>query len=298
MRYAMDVLKADIVFEFDADGSHKPEYIRPMLEKIKSADVVVGSRYVAGGSIPNNWGWHRKLFSVLGNQVARCFLTRKYKDFTSGFRATRTRVLRNILPDAFLSSQYAYKLHLFWLLHKAGAVIKEHPIVFIDREKGYSKLPRNSILDSLRVVMCLRYVELKNYFKMCLVGLSGAFVQFGVFNLMRHMVSPTHAMQFAVTSAIISNFIFNNKFTFKDNEIREANLLKRFFIFSSYSFLMVMLQSSWMHFAVRHIGQSFWFENLFVGIGIIAGSVLNYFFYSKIIWKGEEQPFDIKMARR
>lgn len=298
MRYAIDSLEADIVFEFDADGSHKPEYIEPMLEKMRLADVVVGSRYVKGGSIPQNWGWHRKLFSVLGNQVARFVLTRKYKDFTSGFRATRTSLLRKVLPSQFLSSQYAYKLHLFWLLHKAKAVIKEHPIVFIDREKGYSKLPSNSITDSLRVVFYLRSVELKNYMKMCLVGLSGALVQFVVFNLMRHLLTPTHAIQVAVTCAIVSNFIFNNKFTFKDHEIKETNLAKRFLIYGCYSFVMVMFQSLWMLFAVRFIGQSFWLENLFVAIGIIAGSVLNYFFYSKIIWREEEQPYNIKMARR
>ena len=290
MRYAIHFLDADVVFEFDADGSHKPEYIQPMLDKLKTADVVVGSRYVIGGSIPKDWGWHRKLFSVLGNQVARLFLTRKYKDFTSGFRATRTKILKEVLPEKFLSPGYAYKLHLLWLLHKAGAAIEEYPIIFVDREKGYSKLPRNSIVDSLRVVMSLRLAELKKYIKMCLVGLSGAVVQFGVFNLMRHLLTPTHAMQLAVTAAIISNFIFNNKFTFKDSDVKEGSFIKRFCFFGIYSFCMVMLQSYWMHFAVNNIGQTFWLENLFVAVGIIAGSLFNYFFYSKIVWATQEQP--------
>ena len=284
MLYAMDDLKADVVFEFDADGSHQPKYITPMLETIKSCDVVVGSRYVKGGSIPQNWGWHRKLFSVLGNQVSRLLLTRKYKDFTSGFRATRCSLLKKILPEKFLSNQYAYKLHLFWLLHKGDGVIVEHPIEFIDREKGYSKLPSNSILDSLRVVFTLRFIELKRYLKMCLVGLSGVAVQFAVYNLLRSYFSPLHATQLAVICAMLSNFILNNKFTFKVRANVEHKNLKRLSLFFSYSVLMIISQSYWVQFAVDNISSHRLLENLFVGIGIVLGSLANFKFYSRIVW--------------
>ncbi len=287
MRYAMHELNADIVFEFDADGSHQPKYLNPMLDKMKSCDVVVGSRYVKHGSIPQNWGWDRKLFSILGNQVARLLLTRKHLDFTSGFRATRCSVLKKILPDAFLSSQYAYKLHLFWLLHKAKAKIVEHPIDFIDREIGYSKLPRNSILDSLRVVFTLRFIELRRYFKMCLVGLSGAVIQFSVYNLSRNYYSPMHATQLAVMCAIFSNYVFNNKFTFKLNSKIETKKIKRFALYGSYSLFIILMQSFWMHFAVTHISQHRLLENVFVGIGIVLGSFLNYYFYSRVIWSSK-----------
>ena len=149
MRYALSALSADIVMEFDADLSHQPQYIWPILEKMKTYDVVVGSRYIQGGRIPKEWGWNRKLLSVLGNYVARFILTPKYKDFTSGFKATRGYILKKILPEQFISSQYAYKLELLWLLHQAKANICEYPIVFVDRQQGMSKLPTNSIWDSL-----------------------------------------------------------------------------------------------------------------------------------------------------
>lgn len=155
MNYALTELQADIVFEFDADLSHQPQYIPPMLEQLKSCDCVLGSRYVTEGSIPPDWAFHRKLFSVLGNHVARTFLTRKYKDFTSGFRATRAQSLGAALPTQFLSNHYAYKLELLWTLHQHKVQIREYPIAFIDREQGNSKLPRNSILDSLKVVFKL-----------------------------------------------------------------------------------------------------------------------------------------------
>lgn len=161
MNFALEELEADIVFEFDADLSHQPKYLLPIIEQLHSCDVVVASRYIQGGSIPKNWGWHRKALSKLGNKVACLGLTFQYKDFTSGFRATRHFVLSKALPKQFISNNYAYKLELFWRLHKMNAHITEYPIEFIDREEGYSKLPRNSILDCLSVLFILRWQDLK-----------------------------------------------------------------------------------------------------------------------------------------
>lgn len=165
MKYAFDSLKADIIVEFDADLSHQPKYLSELLVALKIYDVAIGSRYISGGSIPQNWGFHRKFLSILGNYTARLLLTWRYKDFTSGFRATRRSVLQPILPECFLSNNYAYKLHLFWILHKNKAKICEIPIHFIDREEGISKLPANSIGDSLRVILMLRAQELIRFFK-------------------------------------------------------------------------------------------------------------------------------------
>lgn len=286
MRYALDQLEADVVIEFDADLSHQPKYILPMLEQLQHCDVVIGSRYVKGGAIPENWQFHRKLFSVLGNYVARFFLTRQYKDLTSGFRACRASTLNNVLPKQFMSNDYAYKLHLVWLLHQAGAKIEEYPIVFVDREQGYSKLPTNSITDSLRVVISLRLKKMRRYVMMCLVGLIGAIVQFAVYNLMRYHYSVFASSQIAVICAIASNFIFNNKFTFaaKQKTMNSNNISIRIMMFVLYSLIMVFLQSSWVHFATTHIGGNRAIENLYVATGMILGSIFNYLFYSRIIW--------------
>lgn len=164
MQYAMGVLHADLVFEFDADGSHQPQYIPKMIDMImQGADVVVGSRYVPGGKVDVNWPWYRLWISKLGNFVARFFLTWRYKDFTSGFRATKTIFLAPALAQGLLSKNYAYKLHLLWALHQQGAKIVELPITFVDREQGYSKFPKNNIQESLQVVILLRLREIKRY---------------------------------------------------------------------------------------------------------------------------------------
>jgi dolichol-phosphate mannosyltransferase len=287
MRYALTELHADVVVEFDADLSHQPCYLPAMIEQLRTHDVVVGSRYVKNGSIPENWGWHRKCLSVLGNLVARLALTSKYKDFTSGFRATHYLVLNKILPKQFISNNYAYKLELLWLLHKAKAKIKEYPIEFIDREQGQSKLPANSILDSLRVLAILRYRELKPYLNMCAVGLVGLLIQCLVYNALRLKYTPLTASAIAVSAAIVNNFILHNQFTFKKRRVQ--NQLKSVAFFVGYSLLMIGFQSNWTQVGIHYLGTGFITENLLVASGVFVGSLLNYVFYSRVIWRKKKQ---------
>lgn len=286
MRYALNELSADIVFEFDADLSHQPKYIGPMLEKIQSCDVVVGSRYVRGGKIPSDWGWHRKCLSAFGNYIARLFLTPKYKDFTSGFRATRRAALLKALPDEFLCNHYAYKLHLFWLLHKNKARICEYPIEFVDRTKGASKLPTNSIFDALRVLGLLRFYESKRYLKMCLVGLSGTILQYFIYNLLRQELPPFNAAQLAVVAAILNNFVLNNYYTFrKKQRIDTYERIRSFSLYVGYSIVMIYLQSYWLLLGIKYFGPGALKENLIILGGIILGSILNYITFSNLVWR-------------
>ncbi|KTC89616.1 glycosyltransferase family 2 protein [Fluoribacter dumoffii] len=293
MNYALTSLNADIIFEFDADLSHQPKYIPPILEMLQTCDCVLGSRYISGGSIPKDWELHRKLFSILGNYIARAVLTPRYKDFTSGFRATRRQQLLKILPHRFLTNHYAYKMQLLWLLHKNKARIREFPIDFIDRNEGYSKLPKNSIVDSLRVVFTLRYHAIKRYLKMCLVGSLGIAVQFIVYNVLRGYVqiSPFDASQIAVCAAIINNFILNSKITFGDkNKIPRLSKIKRLVIFTIYSLFIINLQSYWLKFGVLCFGGGPLRENVIMSIGIGLISLLNYYTYSRHIWSEKLLP--------
>lgn len=289
MRFALHQMQADIVVEFDADLSHQPRYLAPMLAQLDSHDVVVGSRYTQGGSIPTHWGWHRKLLSVLGNYIARSILTPKYKDFTSGFRATRRAALLQALPDAFLSNQYAYKLHLLWLLHKNRARIVEYPIAFVDRQKGHSKLPTNSITDALRVIFLLRLQTLTQYFKMCLVGLVGVLVQLVVYNLLRAHYAPAQAMKVAVLAAILNNFILNTRFTFKQHFFATwQQKVKAVTLFIGYSVIMIYLQSGWLTLGIKYLGAGYLKENCILISAVVLGSVLNYLIYSRLVWRQGE----------
>ena len=289
MRYALTELTADFIVEFDADLSHQPQYLVPMLIKAQTYDVVVGSRYVRGGSIPANWEWYRKLLSVFGNYMVRLVLTAKYKDFTSGFRITRRLALINALPqntELFLSPNYAYKLQLLWTLHKNNSRICEYPIAFIDRQKGKSKLPTNSIVDALLIIFKLRFQKLNRYLKMCIVGCCGSLIQFMVYNLLRSILSPVQAIKFAVIVAIINNFALNDRFTFKNIvPLRKFYKLKLFALFIIYSLFMVSLQSFWLKIGIKYWGGGYLQENLIILTGLIIGSLVNYLIYSRVVWR-------------
>lgn len=286
MHYSLTQLSADVVIEFDADLSHQPKYIALMLEKLKDYDVVVGSRYVSGGGIPSDWGWHRKLLSLVGNYIARIFLSTQFKDYTTGFRATRRSFLSKVLPKKFLSSQYAYKLELFWLLYKANARIFEYPIEFIDRQKGQSKLPANSIIDSLRVLSTLRLREHQRYIKMCLVGLTGVAVQCVLYNILRQWISPLNAAKWAVMAALINNFLLNNRFTFNRQESnRTYEKARMFIVYICYCTLMALLQSYWLFLWTNAFGFGVVRENFIMFLGIVIGSLLNYFMFKNVIWR-------------
>lgn len=286
---ALDDFNADIVFEYDADGSHDPCYLLPMLNSLEQgADVVVGSRYVAGGGILSDWGWHRKLLSSMGNVIARFLLSKQYQDYTSGFRASKACFLRKVNLKKLLSKDYAYKLHLFWELHLSGANIVEHPIMFKDREQGESKLPANSIIDSLRVLFVLRYRMHKLYIKTCLVGLVGFCLQFVIYNSLRFFMTPLISVFISIECAILLNFTNNNYFTFNKNKFLFSNAkqfsykLGKFNVLSIGSIILQMLFLGVWH----HIFQASRIEeNIAMFLGIFFGSMINYYVYRRWVWK-------------
>ena len=115
MVYAMDKLHADVVFEMDADFSHKPEDVPRLMAAIdQGADFVIGSRYVKGGSIPKEWGLMRRLNSLGGNIVGR-YIAGLYKirDCTAGFRAIKTSLLRKVVFDDLGSRATPSRWHCF-----------------------------------------------------------------------------------------------------------------------------------------------------------------------------------------
>jgi len=282
-KYAMAKLGADAVFEYDADGSHQPQYLPGMINELdKGADVVVGSRYVPGGSMPDNWGINRKLISYFGNFIARSVLWAwQYKDMTSGFRVTKTEWLKQIDLDNLLSRQFAYKIHLYYALHRLGAKIVEFPIDFIDRSKGKSKFPRNNIIDSLRVVFTLRWRQNEKLFKVLLVGGLGSVVQLIFYNLFRLRMNLTWSQNLSIETAIISNFILNNIWTFKE----KGWSLARFIKFNLSSFGSLIIQNIVLFGGVALLGQSIIIENILVTVGIILGAIWNYLMYTRVVWK-------------
>lgn len=158
IQYASAKLKADVVFEMDADFSHNPRYVPSLLQKIDQGfDIVIGSRYVNGGSIPSDWSFLRKANSYFGNVFARHVAgIRKVKDCTGGFRAIKTDILKKINMDTVPAQGYAFQIVFLREIVAQDANILEIPIAFIDRTKGKSKIRLNDIGEFLMVVLRIR----------------------------------------------------------------------------------------------------------------------------------------------
>ena len=161
MRYAMDILHADAVLEFDADFQHDPHDIPRLIAALdKGADYVIGSRYIKGGQIPKEWGLDRKLKSRFGGLFARyMFLMLNIHDMTSGFKLTKTSFLSKVDLEHLFSYNYAYKMHILHDVVRLGARVKEVPIIFYERTSGKSKMDTNDIVDSLLVVIRLTLTD-------------------------------------------------------------------------------------------------------------------------------------------
>ncbi|MBF0105160.1 MAG: polyprenol monophosphomannose synthase [Deltaproteobacteria bacterium] len=145
----------EYIFEMDADGSHSPESISPLLDAVKNNDLVIGSRYVAGGGI-KNWPLSRFLLSYLANKYARVVTGMPVKDATGGFKCFRRRVLEDIDLHTVTSHGYAFQIEVNFRAWKKGFKIAEIPIVFFDRTRGKSKMSKGIILEALWVVWKLR----------------------------------------------------------------------------------------------------------------------------------------------
>lgn len=160
MHYAVDKMGADAFIEFDGDFQHDPKDIKRLVAEFDSGyDYVIGSRYVAGGEIPSDWGVHRKLLSIFGGLIVRYGLWLPTHDNTSGLKLTRVSGFYDKLPlseDKILSKRHAYKIHLLYSMFRLGAKIKEIPIKFLERDGGASKSTIEDIWESLRVVIFLR----------------------------------------------------------------------------------------------------------------------------------------------
>ncbi len=141
----------DAAVEMDADGSHRPEQLPALLHAARDADLVIGSRWVRGGSVVN-WPVHRKLLSVGANLYTKYLLGIPVNDATAGYRVYRTAVLAALDLSGVHSRGYGFQVDMTWALTRAGCVIVEVPIQFVEREVGESKMSRDIIVEALRNV--------------------------------------------------------------------------------------------------------------------------------------------------
>jgi dolichol-phosphate mannosyltransferase len=139
----------DVLVEMDADGSHQPEQLPSLLARIDDgADVVLGSRWVPGGTV-RNWSLGRTVLSRGGNTYVRFVLGVPVRDATGGFRAYRATALKALDLGDVASQGYCFQVDLVWRAVRAGLRVEEVPITFVDREQGESKMNRAIVGEAL-----------------------------------------------------------------------------------------------------------------------------------------------------
>jgi dolichol-phosphate mannosyltransferase len=301
MHYAMDNMKADAVMEFDADFQHDPQDIPKLVKAMdEGADYVIGSRYVPGGTIPKEWGIHRKVISRFGGLFAQIVLLhRNVHDMTSGFKLTRSSFLKNVDLDHLYSKYYAYKMHILHDVLRQGAKVTEVPIIFYERKEGSSKITRKDLFDSFWVVIRLRLRDSSRFIKFLIVGGTGFVVQILTINTSIFLgVEQFIAAMIGGEMAILSNFLLNNIWTFSDTKSvkEQGGFFVRLIKFNFASLASIGLQGIVVYLMVGLLGEevSILGFTFHTAIAILIPTIiflvipLNYIIYNKIIWKTQK----------
>src|SRR3990167_9215794 len=260
--YVVNHLSPTVIFEMDADFSHSPSDIPFFLKEIeKGSDFVIGARYIKGGSIPKDWALHRKMFSIFGNLIVRFGLMKL--SVTSG---------------------YVFQVALLDKAIKKGAKVAEIPIHFLDRKHGVSKI--NSFQ---YIIQTLFYVLTKSSFiKYVVVGLTGAVLDFGISYF---LIEKLHwylwiATLLSAECAIISNFLFNNFWSFSHKKIdsKFSLYVNKFLKFNTISAGALGIQAGGIELAGFLFGRKYWYiyKVLIIAFVIIPYS---YILYNKVVWK-------------
>lgn len=301
--YALDKLGADIIFEFDADLSHDPSKIPAMLKEIKAgAALVLGSRYIRGGGIPTKWTFHRKFLSIAGNLFIRIVMGNfKIHDWTTGYRAMTKEVISTVMPElqGKVFAGYSWQTGFLVKALELGFAVTEVPFVFVDRQKGKSKLgPEYMINNFVYIINCrMKQIFSSRIFKFILVGGFGSLVQFAFLYLFRMFIPSFQLANFlSIETAILSNFTWSNLWTFADRRLLASAIPAKFLQFNLASFGSIVIQVVVAFLGEKFIGLHPLFTLPIIGlgvdtgvmfavVGILIGMFWNFFAYSHLVWK-------------
>ncbi len=296
MKYAQKELDADAVMEMDADFQHPPKFVKPMVNAyLEGADYAIGSRYIPGGSVPQEWAFFRKAVSYFGNLFIRIvWLKFSLHDLTTGFRLTKVEgVLDKIDLDQIQEPhRFAYKVDLLHKSIKSAKKIVEVPLEFAPRTEEDSKFSTEEMISTFKLATILGIKDKARFIKFGTVGFVGYLVNALFLRLFTVMeFHSAFAWGLSTEFAIISNFILNNIWTFKAEKIQGvAQLLKKFFQFNATSLGALAIQVIFGSVSDTLFGVQY--RQLALPF-IIVFLVLpyNYFMYNAVIWKTWKLPW-------
>lgn len=292
MTYAVEKLKADVMFEIDADLQHDPYKLPQFLKKIDEGyDMVIGNRYSDGGSIPENWPLMRKIFSIAANIFVRIVFTKFYiHDWTGGYRAFRKEVFLKEVSELTNYRGYIFQISF---LHKAirdRFKIAEVPFHFGDRTLGNSKIaPLGYILEVIAYVIIARIKELifGKFGKFLVVGGVGFVINATILRVLVESLNwhPAAANLIGGAFAIFSNYNFNNLWTFNDRRGKGiiSYFLRMIGFYLSSGTGVVFVQTGTIFVLTSLFGKDNYF--LYFLIGTFFLLIWNFTMYSKVIWR-------------
>ena len=292
MQYAIDELKADAILEMDADFQHPPGFVKPMVEAyLSGAEYVIGSRYIEGGSVPKEWAASRKAISFFGNLFIRTVLLNfKIHDLTTGFRLSKVRGVLDKIELVKLRDldKFAYKVDLLYQSLKNSKKTVEVPLEFASRTKDKSKFNWKEMVATFKLAIILGIKDKQRFIKFGVVGFTGFLVNYLGLEFLKRMGLTTYwATLFATEMSIISNFILNNIWTFKDKTITSVkDVIMQFAKFNLSSLFAVIVQPLVVNGATTLFGDT----SLIRLAGLLFALFLvvvpyNYIVYNLFIWR-------------
>lgn len=222
-------VESENIVVIDADLQHLPEFVPELLEALETCDIAVASRYCKGGSI-EGWSLSRRLVSWMATLIALP-LAPKVKDRGGNFFALR----KSALPPLHKINGIGIKVLLEILVKAEKCGITEVPERFVPRTRGTSKFDVKQVREYLKHLASLYIYKYKRFLKFCLVGLLGSILNLGLLALFTEVVGLYYLVAWVITieTVLITNFILNDLWTFKDRRERGCSTLvraRRYFI--------------------------------------------------------------------
>jgi len=308
MKYAMEKMKANAVIEFDADLQHDPKDMPKLVEKFDQGyDYVIGSRFVKGGSIPEEWAFYRKFLSRYGGLFTRIVLffpnINKVRDVSTGLKLTKVKGVLDKVDFSKISRGFYYKTQMLYQIVNMGAKTVEVPIHFRLRAKGETKMPLSNIIGTFWNVILLRFQDPKTiqFLKFAVVGFIGFIVNtIGLEIFVRLGLRPSISGMLGAEMAIVSNFTLNNIWTFAEKKIVSWTKIPiKFIQFNITSLGALFIQGATIELGTFIFGGLM--NNIFSGammpywgrggyrffyvMGVGFGLIWNFFAYTTFIWK-------------
>ena len=278
--HAVDVLGACSVVQMDGDGSHRPEDVALLAAALErsGADVLVGSRYVAGGSLDPRWPLRRRLLSAAANALARRLARlAPVRDCTAGFKILRARAVRAADLRSIRVRGHAFQLVLLHRLLDGGLAVREHPIHFRERVAGTATLGPRAILEVGVVLLGLAFVRRRRMLRFGLVGLLGVGVNLGAFALLLAAgLAPAVASPIAIEGSILSNLLLSRRWTFADRGVAGGAALRRF-----HAVALAALCASYGTFLALCALVPAWLPIAAQALAVVPGAVLSWLGHSR-----------------